>query len=135
MDYANHVSGFAYRMKTRVQVSGRTLNIKVTYSIKALLQELFIIMFFSFHSQFSNIRFTQFVGAPENAGDPFAGTSYINVGNEPPAFAIRLNENGLFKEIVIPSNTNTFQRNIMKGWASTLQVLIYRFPVSRSLQL
>jgi hypothetical protein len=29
MDYATHTSGFAYKMKTRVQVSGRTLNLKV----------------------------------------------------------------------------------------------------------
>ena len=29
MDYASASSGFSYKMKTRVQVSGRTLNIKV----------------------------------------------------------------------------------------------------------
>ena len=31
MDYATASSGFSYKMKTRVQVSGRTLNIKVKY--------------------------------------------------------------------------------------------------------
>ena len=29
MDYATHTSGFAMKMKTRMQVSGNTLNIKV----------------------------------------------------------------------------------------------------------
>lgn len=99
MDYASASSGFSYRMKTRVQVSGSTLNVK-----------------------FENMKFSQFVGMHDSKAWPFDNTNFENVDEQSKGFSVTLDSNGLFKSMVIPDGDNVFIRNIMRNWASMLQI-------------
>ncbi|TRY76606.1 hypothetical protein TCAL_03493 [Tigriopus californicus] len=100
MDYAPGSSGFAYRMTTRVQVSGKSLNI-----------------------QFNDMKFSQFVGLHTPNQSPFDSTTFTDVDSQAsPSFKITLGDDGLFKELVVPDNAGTFYKNLMRGWASTLQI-------------
>lgn len=100
MDYATHTSGFAVRFKTRIQVSGQTLNVK-----------------------FENMEWTQFVGARDAKDRPYDTTQWT-VADEPnpKPFSIKLNGEGLFQELTVPSGAPLFVKNIMRGWASALQI-------------
>ena len=100
MDYATHTSGFAVRMKTRIQVSGMTLNVK-----------------------FENMEGTQYVGARDAKARPYDNTQWTPTEQpNPKPFAVRLNGDGLFQELVVPSDAPLMVRNIMRGWASALQI-------------
>nr|ALO75638.1 melanin-engaging protein [Tigriopus kingsejongensis] len=100
MDHASGTSGFSYKMKTRVQVSGKTLNV-----------------------QFQDMQFTQFVGLHKPNSWPFDSTSYTDVPQAgTPTFSVRLGDDGLFQELTVPSDADLFYKNLMRGWASNLQI-------------
>ena len=69
------------------------------------------------------MRFTQYVGAHEAKAWPYDSTTWTPVQADPPAFAVQLDSDGLFQELIVPSGASVFQRNLMRAWASQLQVL------------
>ena len=69
------------------------------------------------------MQFTQYVGAHDAKAWPYDDTVYTPARIEnPPPFAIKLNNDGLFKELVVPSGVSLMHKNIMRGWAAQLQI-------------
>ena len=67
--------------------------------------------------------FSQFVGAHAANVWPYDETSFTPAKIENPApFAIKLNRDGLFEELIVPSDVPLIQKNIMRGWAARLQI-------------
>jgi len=73
--------------------------------------------------QFSDIKWSEFVGNTAKGSDwPFDTTRWTDVPAEPKPFSITLDDNGLFRELKVPSGASIFERNLMRGWASALQI-------------
>ena len=67
--------------------------------------------------------FSQFVGAHDAKAWPYDDTTFTPARVEnPPPFQIRLNSDGLFEELIVPSGTPLMHKNIMRGWAAQLQI-------------
>ncbi len=62
------------------------------------------------------------MGAHEAKAWPYDDTVWTDVQADPPPFSIRLDASGLFKELVVPSGSSVFQRNMYRAWASQLQL-------------
>jgi hypothetical protein len=99
MDHSPHMSGSNYKMKVRVQVSGKTLNVQI-----------------------SDIQMTQYVGPVDVHGNPFDSTSYTNVPAGPMSFSVTSDDDGKFKSLNVQSGLTTFQKNLIRGWAAQLQI-------------
>lgn len=98
MDHATHTSGENFRMTVRMQVHGNTLNVEL-----------------------SSISNTQFVGKHEPTSNPFANTNYKQIP-ETITFSIELTDDHLFKRVSMSPELTYFERNIVRGWASQLQI-------------
>ena len=66
---------------------------------------------------------TQYVGKVDSTSNPFAGTSYTPVpGTGDMSFSVSLDGDGKFKSLVHKSGLSPFQKNLIKGWAASLQI-------------
>merc|ERR1712223_49133 len=99
MDVATHSAGEQYKMKVRIQSAGNKLNVKI-----------------------SDLKRSMHVGGHLPAEDPFAKTKFEPVADIEIAFSIKLDSNGLFESVKVPSGMPIFQKNIVKGWANQLQI-------------
>ena len=100
MDVATHTSGESYKMKVRLQASGRDLNVEI-----------------------SDLERSMFVGGHLPMEDPFENTNYIKVDMASPVkFKVTLDSAGKFQSLTLASGMNVFQKNLAKGWAQNLQV-------------
>ena len=69
------------------------------------------------------MMFSQFVGAHDAKAWPYDDTTFTPAKIEnPPPFAIKLNNDGLFEELIVPSGVSLMHKNIMRAWAATLQI-------------
>lgn len=69
------------------------------------------------------MKFSQFVGIHTPNESPFDSTTFTDVDTQAnPSFKITLGDDGLFQELVVPENAGIFYKNLMRGWASTLQI-------------
>ena len=100
MDVATHSSGESYKMKVRLQASGRNLNVEI-----------------------SDLERSMFVGGHLPTEDPFENTNYVKVDMATPVkFKVTLDSAGKFQSLTLASGMNVFQKNLAKGWAQNLQV-------------
>lgn len=100
MDYATAFAGFQYKMTTRIQVSGRNLNVKL-----------------------ENMKFTQNVGTRENAGtDVYSKQKYTPVPIPDTAFSVKVDSNGLFESVTADSSADPAALNMIRAWASYMQI-------------
>lgn len=100
MDVATHSSGESYKMKVRLQASGRNLNVEI-----------------------SDLERSMFVGGHLPTEDPFENTNYVKVDMANPVkFKVTLDSSGKFQSLTLASGMNVFQKNLAKGWAQNLQV-------------
>jgi hypothetical protein len=65
---------------------------------------------------------SQYVGAVDVHGSPFAGTTYTSVPVGPMSFSITSDDDGKFKSLAVQSGLSIFQKNLIKGWAAQLQI-------------
>ena len=72
--------------------------------------------------QISDLKRSMHVGGHLPAEDPFAKTKFEPVADIEIAFSIKLDSNGLFESVKVPSGMPIFQKNIVKGWANQLQI-------------
>ncbi len=79
-------------------------------------------VFSTFLLQFDNVKFSQYVGAHKANAWPFDETTYTDVPAEPKPFSIKLDSNGLFQELIVPSDYSIVERNMARAWASQLQI-------------
>jgi len=108
-DVTHSTSGFSYRMKTKIQVSGKTINVK-----------------------FTDMTFSEYVGTHDDdehhhhhhAGRHwiFDETIFTPIGAVEPSFSLTVDDDGLFKSLVVPSDADVFSRNMARAWAAQLQV-------------
>ena len=68
------------------------------------------------------MKFSQFVGMHEAKAWPFDQTNFTPVSDGGGAFSLKLNQDGLFESMTVANDAPIFVKNIMRGWATTLQV-------------
>ena len=68
------------------------------------------------------MKYAEYVGPHDTKTWPFDDLNYVEGDNpNPPAFAVNLDDNGLFKSMVLPDAPLQVQ-NIMRSWAGQLQI-------------
>ena len=65
---------------------------------------------------------SQYVGAVDVNGNPFDSTTYTPVPATKMTFSLTSDDDGKFKSLSVPSGLSIFQKNIIKGWATQLQI-------------
>jgi hypothetical protein len=103
MDVSTHTTGEAYKMKTRVQKSGQTLNVEM-----------------------KDVQRSMFVGAHLPKELPYMDdtkTKWTPVA-QGGKFSVTFNSEGKFQSLTIPSalDSKPFIKNVIKGWANIFQV-------------
>jgi hypothetical protein len=73
---------------------------------------------------------SQYVGAVDVHGSPFAGTTYTPIQAGPMSFSLTGDEDGKFKSLAVQSGLSVFQKNLIKGWAAQLQGSILQNAIS-----
>merc|ERR1712080_498776 len=115
MDYAPHLAGGIYRMKTRVQVSNseNTLNVEI-----------------------SGIKKSEYMGAVDPRNKNTNGMTFSPAQVTTSSFQVNLNADGSFKNFKSAA-TDPKVLNVMRGWASFFQLkaptdLKWHTPVQKS---
>jgi len=102
MDVSTHTTGEAYKMKTRVQKNGQTLNVEM-----------------------KDVQRSMFVGAHLPKELPYmdsAKTKWTPV-QRGGKFSVTFDSDGKFQSLTIPSDVPPgWVKNVMKGWANIFQV-------------
>ena len=70
------------------------------------------------------MEFSQYVGLHDSRAWPFEETTFTPVPQSPAPFSVTLDSNGLFESLTLPpaASGNPLMGNIMRGWASALQI-------------
>ena len=62
------------------------------------------------------------VGGHLPTEDPFAKTTFTKVEEGKLQFSVKLDDNGIFQSLTMPSGMGTFAKNVVKGWAAQFQI-------------
>ena len=65
---------------------------------------------------------SQYVGAVDVHSNAFDQTTYTSVPVGPMSFSVTSDENGIFKALSVKDGLSIFQKNLIKGWATQLQI-------------
>jgi hypothetical protein len=65
---------------------------------------------------------SQYVGAVDVHENPFDSTTYTPVPSAKMSFSLTSDDDGKFKSLSVQSGLSVFQKNLIKGWATQLQI-------------